>query len=177
MKAYGVADELTRTNWPKMCPLDENEIASEPARLVPARLFGSGHGVPESAIRQESQFVPDVQSGADARGLTQVVPSTASGIADQLGDKAFVPSMLYLLYLNVRYGTYYLASNLPQFNRKLIPTLAAYNGGPGNASRWLAGSALFDPDLYAERVDLFETGDYIQRVYQNYGFYKDIYEK
>ena len=105
-------------------------------------------------IRQESQFVPNAQSGADARGLTQVVPSTGSGIADQLGDAAFVPGMLYLPYVNVRYGTYYLASNVPQFNRKLIPALAAYNGGPGNASRWLAGSALFDPDLYAGRIDL-----------------------
>jgi len=77
----------------------------------------------------------------------------------------------------VRYGVYYLASNLPQFDRKLLPTLAAYNGGPGNAARWLAGSALLDPDLYAERIDLFETEDYLGKVYTNYGFYKLAYGK
>ncbi len=126
-------------------------------------------------MRQESEFVPGARSSADALGLTQVVPSTGQGIADQLGDSAFSPDKLYLPYVSIRYGIYYLASNLPQFDRKLLPALAAYNAGPGNAARWLSGSALIDPDLYIERVDLFETGDYLQRVYQNYGFYKQVY--
>lgn len=126
-------------------------------------------------IRQESEFVPSARSVADARGLTQVMPSTGDGIAQQLGDGSYTTPDLYLPIVNIRYGVYYLASNLPQFNRKLMPTLAAYNGGPGNAQRWLAGSALFDPDLYVERIDLFETDDYLRRVYQNYGFYKLIY--
>ncbi len=128
-------------------------------------------------IRQESEFVPDALSGADARGLTQVIPSTGEGIAQQLGDADFSASNLYLPYISIEYGTYYLASNLPQFDRKLLPTLAAYNGGPGNAARWMAGSALFDPDLYVERIDLFETGDYLQRVYTNYGFYRLLYAR
>ena len=50
------------------------------------------------------------------------------------------------------------------------------SSGAGNSpARWLAGSALLDPDLYVERIDLFETGDYLQRVYQNYGFYRYVY--
>ncbi len=126
-------------------------------------------------MRQESQFVPDARSHADARGLTQVIPSTGQGVAEQLGDTRFTANDLYLPYLNIRYGTYYLASNLPQFDRKLLPTLAAYNGGPGNAARWLSGSALLDPDLYGQRIDLFETEDYLERVYQNYGFYRQVY--
>lgn len=126
-------------------------------------------------IRQESQFIPAARSVADARGLTQVIPSTGEGIAEQLGDTNFSTSNLYLPYVNVRYGTYYLASNLPTFDQKLLPGLAAYNGGPGNADRWLAGSALIDPDLYIERIDLFETEDYLRKVYRNYGFYRAIY--
>lgn len=128
-------------------------------------------------IRQESQFVPDARSSADARGLAQVIPSTGEGIAEQLGDTRYSGRDLYLPYISVRYGAYYLASNLPQFDRQLLPTLAAYNGGPGNAARWLQGSALLDPDLFAERVDYFETEDYLRRVYTNYGFYKEIYKK
>ena len=106
-----------------------------------------------------------------------MIPSTGEGIAEQLGDSKFTSSDLYLPYVSVRYGTFYLASNLPQFDRKLFPTLAAYNGGPGNAARWLSGSALFDPDLYPERIDLFETEDYVERVYVNYGFYRLVYGK
>jgi soluble lytic murein transglycosylase len=128
-------------------------------------------------IRQESQFVPGAHSHADARGLTQVIPSTGGGIADQLDDATYSVGDLFLPHVSIRYGTYYMASNLPQFERKLLPALAAYNGGPGNAARWLAGSALIDPDLYTERIDLFETEDYLYKVYQNYGFYKLIYTK
>jgi soluble lytic murein transglycosylase len=126
-------------------------------------------------MRQESQFVAAARSHADARGLTQVIPSTGGGIAEQLGDADFDASDLYLPHVSIRYGTYYLASNLPQFDGKLLPTLAAYNGGPGNAARWMDGSALIDPDLYRERIDLFETGDYLERVYTNYGFYRFLY--
>jgi soluble lytic murein transglycosylase len=128
-------------------------------------------------MRQESQFVPDARSGADARGLTQIIPSTGQAIAQQLGDTSYSVNDLYLPYVNLRYGTYYLASNMPQFDGKLLPTLAAYNAGPGNADRWLQGSALIDPDLFSERVDLFETADYLQVVYTNYGFYKLVYDK
>jgi soluble lytic murein transglycosylase-like protein len=128
-------------------------------------------------IRQESQFVPDARSHADARGLTQVIPSTGEGIAAQLDDGDFSVQDLYLPYVSVRYGVYYLTSNAPTFDRRLLPTLAAYNGGPGNAARWLAGSALIDPDLYVERIDLPETQDYLIRVYQNYGFYRYVYAR
>ncbi len=128
-------------------------------------------------MRQESEFIPRALSHAGARGLAQVMPSTGDGIASQLGDGHYSAEDLYLPYVAIRYGTYYLASNLPQFDRKLLPALAAYNGGPGNAERWMSGSALFDPDLYVERIDLFETGDYLERVYQNYGFYRSIYRQ
>jgi soluble lytic murein transglycosylase len=126
-------------------------------------------------MRQESQFVPGARSRSDARGLTQVIPSTGEGIAAQLGDPAYSTDDLFLPHVSLRYGTYYFASNLPQFDNKLLPTFAAYNGGPGNAARWLAGSALIDPDLFAERIDLFETEDYLGKVYTNYGFYKLAY--
>jgi peptidoglycan lytic transglycosylase len=126
-------------------------------------------------MRQESQFRPDALSSAGARGLAQVIPSTGEGIARQLGVTGYQASDLYLPHVAIRFGTYYLAQNLPTFDRKLLPTLAAYNAGPGNASEWLAGSALIDPDLYIERINLFETEDYLRRVYQNYGFYKLLY--
>jgi soluble lytic murein transglycosylase len=126
-------------------------------------------------MRQESQFVPDALSHAEARGLAQVIPSTGQGIADALGDTGYSTEDLFLPHVSIRYGTYYLASNLPQFERKILPALAAYNGGPGNAARWLQGSALFDPDLFIERVDLFETEDYLRRVYHNFGFYELLY--
>jgi soluble lytic murein transglycosylase len=126
-------------------------------------------------MRQESRFVPGARSRADARGLTQVIPSTGAEIARQLGDGGYTLESLFLPHVSIRYGTYYIASNMTQFDRKLIPSYAAYNGGPGNAARWLDGSALRDPDLYLERVDFFETREYLRIVYTNYGFYRLAY--
>ena len=46
-------------------------------------------------MRQESRFVPSAHSSADARGLTQVIPSTGAGIADQLGNSRYTTADLY----------------------------------------------------------------------------------
>ena len=63
-----------------------------------------------------------------------------------------------------------------------IGVLAALSISSGDAQDTateakLSGSALIDPDLYSERIDLFETADYFQQVYLNYGLYKLIYAK
>ncbi|MCB0119401.1 MAG: hypothetical protein KDD72_10255, partial [Anaerolineales bacterium] len=56
----------------------------------------------------------------------------------------------------------------------LYATLAAYNGGPGNAIEWksLAGD---DPDLFLESVRFEETRNYIRNIYEIYLVYRRLY--
>jgi soluble lytic murein transglycosylase len=74
----------------------------------------------------------------------------------------------------VRFGAHYLANdcNLPGGN--LFATLAAYNGGPGNALIWnqLANN---DPDLLVEVIRFEETRNYLRLIYEIYGTYRAIY--
>ncbi len=127
-------------------------------------------------VRQESRFDRYATSWAEARGLTQVIPSTGRGIAEQLGWSPFRLEDLYRPFLSIRFGTWYLGRQQEAFSGQAIPALAAYNGGPGNARRW-AGSAIpvSDLDLFIEAVDFAETRDYIERIYTSYWTYRRLY--
>jgi soluble lytic murein transglycosylase len=125
-------------------------------------------------IRQESAFDPRARSSANARGLSQVIPSTARDIARQLG-RAVDDDDLYRPAVNVELGTYYLGQALRQFQGNVYPALAGYNAGPGNAARWLRNPGAADVDVYAEQIPYAETYHYVKKVYENYQLYRDLY--
>jgi soluble lytic murein transglycosylase len=128
-----------------------------------------------SVIRQESLFEGYVRSSAGARGLMQVIPSTGAQIASELGKPAnYTEEDLYRPYVSVLFGSHYLARNRSLLNGDLYATLAAYNGGPGNAIAWkeLSGD---DPDLFLESVRFEETRNYIRNIYEIFIIYNRLY--
>jgi len=136
-------------------------------RLDPLLLF--------ALVRQESRFDRYATSWAEARGLTQVIPSTGRGIAGQLGWEPFRLEDLYRPFLSIRFGAWYLGKQQEAFSGQAVPALAAYNGGPGNARRWADSVPAGDLDLFVETVDFAETRDYIERIYTSYWVYRRIY--
>lgn len=130
-----------------------------------------------SVVRQESLFSGLARSSAGASGLMQVIPSTGASIAEQLGwPLNYTANDLYRPNVSVRFGVDYLDSQRNYFNGDLYATLAAYNGGPGNAAVWknLAGD---DPDLFLEIIRYQETRDYIRGVFENYAIYRRLYDR
>lgn len=128
-----------------------------------------------SVIRQESLFEGFVRSNAGAHGLMQIIDSTGAQIASELGKPLnYSAEDLYRPYVSVLFGTHYLARNRTLMNGDLYATLAAYNGGPGNASAWkdLSGD---DQDLYLESVRFEETRNYIRNIYEIFTVYKRLY--
>ena len=128
-----------------------------------------------SVIRQESLFEGFVKSTAGAHGLMQVVPPTGSQIASELNwPPGFDSDDLYRPNVSVRFGAYYLSKNRDLLGGNMYATLAAYNGGPGNALAWneLAGN---DPDLLVEVIRFEETRNYIRAIYEIFGTYRAIY--
>lgn len=126
-------------------------------------------------IRQESAFEPQARSPADARGLTQVLPSTGQGIAAALGRTGWEPDDLYRPAVSIEFGLFYLAQRLAGYEHQLYPALTSYNAGDGNAAAWVRDFGLADPDLFVERIPFPETHDYVQRVYANYLNYQRLY--
>ncbi len=128
-----------------------------------------------SLIRQESLFESFAGSSAGARGLMQIIPSTGASIAEQMGwPPDYTDADRYNPYISVRMGTFYLNSIRRLFKGDLYASLAAYNGGPGNATVWkeLAGD---DPDLFLEIIRYPETRAYIRGIYEIYTIYRNIY--
>jgi soluble lytic murein transglycosylase len=125
-------------------------------------------------MRQESAFDPRAASSAQALGLTQIVPSTARTIAAKLGLDDFQLNDLYKPDISVEFGAWYLSQLLGQYHGRVFPTLAAYDAGPGNVSRWMQRFG-DDPDLLVEQIPFSETQTYLRIVYDNYWHYSFLY--
>jgi soluble lytic murein transglycosylase-like protein len=78
-------------------------------------------------VKQESGFNPNAGSGAGARGLTQLMPSTAAGLG--------VNSVLDPVQ-SLNAGAKYLKQQLDTFGGDVTKALAAYNAGPGAVQRF-----------------------------------------
>jgi soluble lytic murein transglycosylase len=130
-----------------------------------------------SLIRQESLFEGFVASGAGARGLMQIMPSTGQEIAANAGwPPGYSDADLYRPFISIRLGSNYLNRQRNFLDGNLVAALAAYNGGPGNASAWKQ-LAPNDMDLFLEVIRFEETRTYIKRIYEIFSIYRLLYER
>jgi soluble lytic murein transglycosylase len=127
-------------------------------------------------MRQESSFDPSAQSAAQARGLTQIEPSTARTIAGKLGLSDFALEDLFRPEIGVKFGAYFLSELIGQYRGQVFPTLAAYDAGGANVSGWMKRYT-DDPDLLVEQIPFAETQMYLRIVYENYWHYLDLYSR
>lgn len=125
-------------------------------------------------IRQESLFDRYATAAAGEKGLTQVIPGTADYIAERLTWTGYEHSILFRPYASVAFGAYYLWEQLNRFDFNVPVALAAYNAGPGNAAAWLEASG-GDPDLFIEAITIDSTRLYVQRIYEHYHVYRQLY--
>ncbi len=147
--------------------LTETTAAAEEFEIPPLLLY--------ALMRQESWFDPTAGSSAGAFGLTQVIYPTGEAIARDLGIVDWTFADLAEPALSTRFGAYYLSVQLDQFDGHMLAALAAYNGGPGNADRWLGIQSFEGPDGYLYAVDFTETRAYLELVSANYAMYRYIY--
>jgi soluble lytic murein transglycosylase len=127
-----------------------------------------------SVIRTESAFQAEVVSSSNARGLMQILPSTAIRIAGLEGDEAPREEDLFDPELNIRYGTAYLASLVKAFGSQPI-ALAAYNGGPFNVKAYMEALPGRPLDLFIETLPFAESSSYVMRVAESLALYEAAY--
>ena len=114
-------------------------------------------------IFAESRYRVDAVSPRGAMGLMQLMPATASWIAEQTGLPQPTPEDLMSAALNVRLGTWYLRYLIDRFGDVEL-ALMAYNAGPTNVDRWLAsGESPFQET--AAYLDRIESTRWIYRLY------------
>jgi hypothetical protein len=102
-----------------------------------------------AVIWVESRFDPKARSPAGARGLMQLMPATASALAQELGwvrPRSTDPEF------NVTAGSHYLAKMIDRYDGDERLGLAAYNAGPGNVDKWVKNGGL--PPVSERYVEL-----------------------
>jgi soluble lytic murein transglycosylase len=130
-----------------------------------------------SVIRQESAFDPGAISGANARGMMQLIPATAERVAQSLELPYSKRKLLYDPDYNIRLGSTYLAQMLERFDGSVPLALAAYNAGPHRVVRWVREygdprSGQIDMLDWIETIPFTETRNYVQRVLENVPVYR-----
>jgi soluble lytic murein transglycosylase len=127
--------------------------------------------------RTESRFQADAVSSSGAKGLMQLMPTTARETAKKLGVAYSASKLTSDPEYNAQLGSSYLADQLQTYNGSLLLAAAAYNAGAGNANKWIAAygdprQANVDPVVWVELIPFQETRKYVQRVLGNYLVYR-----
>jgi len=123
-------------------------------------------------IRQESRFMPSIESVAGAKGLMQVMPDTGEWIANKINLKNY---KLTNPDNNVELGTWYLDYTHREYNNHSLLAVASYNAGPAAVADWVQRFGLNDPDEFIEKIPFGETKGYVKTVFANYWNYLRLY--
>ena len=123
-------------------------------------------------IRQESRFDPHALSRVGARGISQVMPATGREMAGRLRLGPWDGQLLFVPDFNVHLGVRYVRDRQDRDSFPVYALLASYNAGAGRVGRWKSWPEYPDPDLFAERVSIVETRDYVRNVYASYVWYQ-----
>ena len=128
-----------------------------------------------AVINTESKFVVDASSSKGAIGLMQIMPDTGKWIAEKLEISNFNEEIIADPEINIRMGTWYLKKLSEDFNGDYILVLAAYNGGPGNVTKWLEDEKYSSDGENLHKIPFKETKSYVQKVKFNHRIYKYLY--
>ena len=151
--SYGQLKHLYKQRFP-LARQDGVAAQANDAGIDPAWAY--------AIIRAESAWMPDARSGADARGLMQLLPSTAR-LVSRRQDIAF-DGNLYDPRTNIQLGTHYLAHMAARYGGAPYLATAAYNAGPGRVDDWLSERGQLPPDLFVATIPFHETRGYVMRV-------------
>jgi soluble lytic murein transglycosylase len=160
--------ELPREMWNLLFPQSYWKLVQRQARanrLDPYLVMG--------LIRQESGFNARATSSADARGLMQVLPKTASRSTRPARIRS-TGARLYNPTYNVRFGCSYLRSLLKDFDGKPEMALAAYNAGDFRVRDWLKSNSFRDSSEFLEAIPIRATRVYVESVLRDAAIYRQL---
>ncbi|MBD3257087.1 transporter substrate-binding domain-containing protein, partial [candidate division GN15 bacterium] len=124
-------------------------------------------------VYQESQFDPEAESWAGARGLMQMMPSTAAefGVTDPLDPTSSIKAgSRYIRYLKELY------EDVPDTVQRQMFVMASYNVGENHVAdaRRLAEKYGDDPSIWEDNVDKYillkSDPDYFNDEVVRYGY-------
>ncbi len=145
--------------------------------FVPDDGFALDRALIYAIVRQESYFNPKAVSVSNARGLMQLLPSTARDMDPSVNYRRR-PQGLFDPGLNMRLGQNYVRWLMTEFHNDgdLGRVFAAYNGGPGWLDRWIQTQPSdIDPLMLLETMPRAESRDYAERALSHMALCRKAY--
>ena len=142
----------------------------------PVKGFTMDRALIYAFMRQESGFNEKAKSPMGAIGLMQLMPRTASYVANDQTLHRRNKWKLYNPEYNLELGQKYLAYLLSDQSvaGDLFRLAVAYNAGPGNLRKWLRKAKFFgDPLLFIESIPWRESRLFVERVLTNFWIYRE----
>jgi len=137
--------------------------------------YSQQYGVDENLIyaliKAESNFEVSAVSNKNAKGLMQLMPSTADDVArkceiELTDDNILQPD------ININLGTKYISTLLEKYECMEV-ALAAYNAGSGNVDKWIDNGTIKADGSDIENVPFKETNTYVRKIMRDYKIYSD----
>lgn len=128
-----------------------------------------------SLARQESALDSEARSPVGARGIMQIMPTTAKYTAKKYKIPYQGSDELYEVGKNIEIGSHYLDGLLTQYDNNRIFAFAAYNAGPNRVKRWRERTAgKLDAYAFIEAIPFKETRGYVQNILMFETYYRDL---
>ena len=128
--------------------------------------------------RQESAWNPMAQSAANARGLMQLLPSTAQKTAENQQLPYNGELDLFKPLNNILLGTAHLNELNAKYPNNRILIASAYNAGASRVEKWLArANGKLAMDEFIASIPFFETRGYVQNVLTYDFYYQHLQDK
>lgn len=129
-------------------------------------------------IKVESNFNKEAMSSSDAKGLMQVMNSTAEEEIDTINSVDSSNYDIYDPYTNIEIGTKYFSELVSRYDGNIYIAICAYNAGLGNVDKWFEKpyNQYTDFESTQENIQFSETKTYLSKVIDSYNSYKTLYK-
>ena len=152
-----------------------NLSATEPQTIVDNRVTKT---FAMAIARQESAWNPMAQSSANARGLMQLLPSTAQKTAENQQLPYNGELDLFKPLNNILLGAAHLNELNAKYPNNRILIASAYNAGANRVEKWLArANGKLAMDEFIASIPFFETRGYVQNVLTYDFYYQNLQNK
>ena len=124
-------------------------------------------------IKAESNFDENAVSNRGAKGLMQLMYSTAEEVASKL-ELNVTEENIMDPDININLGTKYISILLQKYD-DIGLALCAYNAGSGNVDKWIEDGVLQKDGSDIENIPFAETNNYVRKILRDYKIYKELY--
>lgn len=165
----GIPNKLLKAMYPMKYEEHVSKYANE---------YGIDEFLVYAVIKAESNFDEKATSSKGAKGIMQLMESTAKDVAKKANIEIAqneIEEKLLQVETNIQLGTKYLAILLEKYENTEV-ALTAYNAGIGTVDNWIEKGIISADGSNIENIPYKETNNYVRKILRDYRIYCELYK-